>query len=155
MQPIDFDEALEKIVRRDLRYDREAYRFVRDALDFTQQLLTQNGGRSSRSPRKTTKKNPTNHVSGEELLSGIRDYALQQFGPMVMTVFDEWGIRSTSDFGEIVFNMVDARLLNKTDEDSREDFKDIFNFREVFELPFLPSSKSKSSTPSSTSKTAG
>lgn len=155
MQPIDFDQALEKIVRLDPRYDREAYRFVRDALDFTQQLLTQPGGRSARAPRTTPRKNPTNHVSGGELLAGIRDFALQQFGPMVMTVFDEWGIRATSDFGEIVFNMVDARLLNKTAEDSREDFKDVFDFRAVFELPFLPTSKQKSTGTKSPSTTAG
>jgi uncharacterized repeat protein (TIGR04138 family) len=145
MQPIDFDEALEKIVQRDARYDREAYRFVRDALDFTQQLLARGNERSSRSGRKSAKKTPPHHVTGPELLNGIRDHALQQFGPMVITVFDEWGIRATADFGEIVFNMVEACLLNKTAEDSRDDFKDVYSFKEVFEQPFRPGSKAASS----------
>jgi uncharacterized repeat protein (TIGR04138 family) len=141
MQPIDFDEALDRMVERDPRFDREAYRFVRDALDFTQQQLAKPAERSGRG-RKASKKNPPHHVTGVELLGGIRDFALQQFGPMVTTVFSEWGIRRTADFGEIVFNMVDARLLNKTAEDSRDDFKDIYDFHEVFERPFLPPAKS-------------
>lgn len=143
MQPIDFDEALEKIVQQDQRYDREAYRFVRDALDFTQQQRTRVVERPARSGRKPAKSPPPQHVSGPELLTGIRDFALQQFGPMTSTVFAEWGIRETADFGEIVFNMVDARLLNKTDEDSREDFKDVYNFHETFALPFLPRSRNR------------
>ncbi len=141
MQPIDFDEALEKILERDRRYDREAYRFVRDALDFTQQLLSRGNERPGRTGRKTAKKSPPHHVTGPELLNGIRDHALQQFGPMVITVFSEWGIRETADFGEIVFNMVEASLLNKTAEDSRDDFKQVYDFKEVFEQPFLPASK--------------
>jgi uncharacterized repeat protein (TIGR04138 family) len=142
MQSIDFDQALERIVQNDPRYDREAYRFVRDALDFTQQRLAKAGERpAARSGRKGSRKEPPNHVSGSQLLAGIREFALQLFGPMVTTVFSEWGIRGTEDFGEIVFNMVDARLLNKTPEDSKSDFKGVYDFREVFERPFLPESK--------------
>jgi len=141
MQPIDFDEALEKMMQQDRRYDREAYRFVRDALDFTQQQLARSAERASRAGRKSGKKAPPHHVSGRELLDGIRDHALKEFGPMVTTVFNEWGIQRTADFGEIVFNMVEARLLNKTAEDSRDDFKDVYDFKEVFEQPFQPASK--------------
>ena len=140
MQPIDFDEALEKIVQKDPRYPRDAYRFVRDALDHTQAHLARGAERSNRGGRKAPKAATPTHVSGRELLDGIRQFALNQFGPMVTTVLDEWGIRHTSDFGEIVFNMVDARLLNKTDEDSREDFKHAYDFKEAFERPFLPGS---------------
>ena len=146
MQPIDFDEALEKIVLKDQRYDREAYRFVRDALDFTQQQRTRVAERPTRAGRKPVKSPPPQHVSGPELLTGIRDFALQQFGPMTSTVFAEWGIRQTADFGEIVFNMVDAGLLNKTAEDSRADFKDVYGFHETFEVPFLPRSRSRQTT---------
>ena len=143
MQSIDFDEALERILKTDLRYDREAYRFVRDALDFTQQQRWKSGERSNRSGRRGHGKVPLRHVSGAELLAGIREYALQQFGPMVTTVLSEWGVHKTDDFGEIVFNMVDARLLNKTAQDRRDDFREVYDFREVFELPFLPSRKVK------------
>lgn len=143
MQPIDFDEALEKIVQQDARYDREAYRFVRDALDYTQQQRARTAERPARSGRKPAKNPPPQHVSGPELLAGIRDFALQQFGPMTRTVFSEWGIRETADFGEIVFNMVDARLLNKEPQDRREDFKDVYGFHETFEAPFLPRSRNR------------
>lgn len=141
MQPIDFDDALERIVRVDPRYDREAYRFVRDALDFTQQLLINQRDRSARGHRKAPAKNSPRHVSGAQLLDGIREYALQTFGPMAIMVFSEWGVRATRDFGEIVFNMVDARLLNKRAEDCREDFQDKYDFKEVFEQPFLPGAR--------------
>lgn len=138
MQPIDFDEAVERIIKSDQRYDREAYRFVRDALDFTQARLTRTTGKSAKSGRRSGRGAEISHVSGRELLLGIRDHALKEFGPMVKTVFEEWGILSTADFGEIVFNMVDARLLNKTDEDSRNDFRDVFDFHEEFVAPYLP-----------------
>ncbi len=145
MQPIDFDEALEKIVQQDARYLRDAYRFVRDALDFTQEQLARGGlDRPARTGRKSSKNAPPHHVSGKQLLAGVRDFALQQYGPMVITVLEEWGIRETADIGEIVFNMVDARLLNKTAEDSRADFKDVYSFKEAFERPFLPASKARS-----------
>jgi uncharacterized repeat protein (TIGR04138 family) len=80
-------------------------------------------------------------VTGRELLSGIRTYALAQFGPMAMTVLDEWGVTRCEDFGEIVFNMVDAGLLSKTDSDSREDFQGGYSFDEAFRNPFLPQGK--------------
>jgi uncharacterized repeat protein (TIGR04138 family) len=72
------------------------------------------------------------------LLAGIRDYGLQQYGPMTLIVLHEWGIRSCEDFGEIVFNMVENALLAKTDKDSREDFKGGYKFEDAFRKPFLP-----------------
>ncbi|HAV62410.1 MAG TPA: hypothetical protein DCY13_08615 [Verrucomicrobiales bacterium] len=138
MQPIDFDEAIDRIVKQDPRYDREAYRFVRDALDHTQARLQRAATKGGRGGRKSGREAAAHHVSGRELLDGIREFALKEFGPMVLTLFEEWGIHSTADFGEIVFNMVDARLLNKTDEDSRNDFKNVFDFQATFRTPFLP-----------------
>lgn len=132
MQEINFDEAVDLIVTRDSRYSREAYIFVREALDYTQKLI----GKESRGQFR--------HVSGQELLDGIRQYALQQFGPMTVTVFEEWGIRQCRDFGEIVFNMVEIGLLAKTDNDTRDDFQDGYNFAEAFHKPFWPQSKSRS-----------
>ena len=81
------------------------------------------------------------HVTGQELLEGIRGYALTQFGPMVELVFAEWGVHRCEDFGEIVFNMVDIGLLGKTEQDSREDFQNGYNFHDAFRKPFLPSKK--------------
>ena len=129
MQKIGFAEALDSIVTSDPRYQREAYGFLRDALDFTTKQ------------QKKVKGTTVRHVSGPELLHGIRQYALKEFGPMVVTVFDSWGIRSTEDIGHMVFNLIGAGIFGKTDEDSIEDFKNIYDFQEAFVKPFAPESK--------------
>jgi uncharacterized repeat protein (TIGR04138 family) len=128
MQAASFEEAIDHIATQDTRYHREAYFFLREALDHTQKMTG-----------KPPKKNEVHHVSGQELLDGIRDYALQQFGPMTVTVLEEWGVKCCEDFGEIVFNMVETKLLAKTEQDSREDFKKGYDFHEAFRKPFLPS----------------
>jgi uncharacterized repeat protein (TIGR04138 family) len=72
------------------------------------------------------------HVGGRELLAGIQEYASDQFGPMAALVFDRWGVRRSGDFGEIVFNLIDAELLSRRPTDSRLDFVDGIDFREAF-----------------------
>jgi uncharacterized repeat protein (TIGR04138 family) len=126
MQEINFDEAVELITAKDSRFARDAYVFVREALDFTQKLA----GKEARGTIR--------HVSGQELLDGIRQFALQQFGPMAVTVFEEWGVKSCRDFGEIVFNMVEIGLLAKTERDSRDDFQNGYDFTDAFLKPFWP-----------------
>jgi len=128
MQAASFEEAIEQIAAQDRRYHREAYCFLREALNHTQKMTG-----------KLPKKNEIRHVSGQELLSGIREYALQQFGPMTVTVLEEWGVKCCMDFGEIVFNMVETKLLAKTEKDSREDFRNGYDFHDAFRKPFLPS----------------
>ena len=128
MQTQSFEDAVEQIVAKDPRYEREAYFFVREALDHTQRMIG-----------KAPKKHEIRHVSGQELLKGIREYALQQFGPMTLTVLEEWGIKCCEDFGEIVFNMVENKLLAKTEQDSRQDFRNGYDFHDAFRKPFLPS----------------
>ncbi len=128
MQKTSFAEAIEEIIAHDPRFDRDAYQFVREALDFTVKIL---------------KKNPQGppahrHVSGQELLDGIRRHALDQFGPMSKTVLEHWGIKQCEDFGSIVFNMVEKGILGKTEKDSREDFKGGYSFEEAFVRPFQP-----------------
>jgi uncharacterized repeat protein (TIGR04138 family) len=132
MQQITFEQALENIQARDPRFHRDSYYFVREALDHTQKCIVKENRGQLR------------HVSGQELLSGIRDFALAQFGPMALTVFDEWGIHTCRDFGEIVFNMVETGWLAKTETDSREDFQDGYDFNQAFRNPFLPKSTLKS-----------
>ena len=75
------------------------------------------------------------------MLDGIRQFALNQFGPMVVTVFEEWGVHGCRDFGEIVFNMVETSLLAKTDKDTRDDFQHGYDFTEAFRKPFWPQYK--------------
>ena len=136
MQEVSFEEVLEKIVAKDGRYHRDAYIFVREALDHTQKLvLKENKGQ----PR---------HVSGQELLDGIRQFGLSQYGPMTITVLEEWGIKACGDFGEIVFNMVESGLLAKTERDTRADFETGYDFDEAFRKPYMPSKKQTKDAPS-------
>lgn len=122
----DLDAALVPLLEQDSRYDRGAYHFVREALDHTQALLLRRGEPAPR------------HVTGRELLEGIRSYALEQFGPMSCTVFEAWGVRTCDDFGEIVFNLISHRILSKSETDLREDFKDGYDFEEAFRRPYVP-----------------
>ncbi len=126
MQKIGFTEALDSIVASDPRYHRDAYVFLRDALDFTTKQ------------QKKIKGTTVRHVAGPELLEGVRQYSLKEFGPMVLTVFGSWGIRSCEDIGNMVFNLIGAGIFGKTEEDSIEDFKNVYDFKEAFEKPFAP-----------------
>jgi uncharacterized repeat protein (TIGR04138 family) len=130
MHEVNFDEAVEQILAKDARFSRDAYAFVREALDFTQKLI----GRENRG-------GVIRHITGQELLDGIRQFALQQFGPMAATVFEEWGVKNCRDFGDIVFNMVENGLLAKTDKDSRDDFQNGYDFTDAFRKPFWPQGK--------------
>lgn len=129
MQELTFDTTLDLLLAKDTRYQRDAYHFVKDALDHTQKLVARQNREQMR------------HVSGQELLGGIREYALSQFGPMTKMVFEEWGIKRCEDFGEIVFNLVEIGLLGKTEKDSREDFANGYCFEEAFRKPFQPASR--------------
>lgn len=124
MQKINFSEALHDILRRDPRYDRDAYLFVREGLDFTLKML------------KKEASGPNRHVTGKELLEGLRRYALREFGPLTKTVLNHWNVRRCEDFAEIVFNMVEKGVLGKSEQDQREDFKNGYDFEEVFVKPF-------------------
>ena len=126
MQPNGFAEAVEAICEKDGRYDTEAYSFLRDALNFTIKV------------QKKDKRAGSRHVSGQELVEGIRQYALREFGPMVVTVFGYWGVTKTDDFGQMVFNLIETGVFGKTDTDSREDFMDGYSFHEAFVVPFKP-----------------
>jgi uncharacterized repeat protein (TIGR04138 family) len=126
MQPQNFDEVLEQVVNADPRYHREAYHFLREALDYTQRAISK------------ANKGKLRHVTGQELLAGIRAFALQQFGPMTLTLLHEWGVRRCEDFGELVFNLIDRGILSRTDTDSRLDFAGGYDFDEAFRKPFLP-----------------
>lgn len=125
MQKLDFGEKLDLIVQQDSRFDREAYLFLRDALDYTVKA------------RKKAKEG-TDHVTGQQLLEGIRQYALKQYGPMVLTVFGYWGVQRCEDFGDMVFNFIREGIFGKTDTDSIEHFSGGYSFHEAFVVPYLP-----------------
>ena len=113
------EKSLEQVAREGGRYDVEAYRFVFEALDY---LLKKMGRRR--------------HVSGAELSHAIRELAIERFGFMARSVLDQWGVHKTHDFGEIVFQLVNASLMSKTDEDKVSDFDNIYDFQEAFDHAF-------------------
>jgi len=119
------DERIVQLRRRDRRFARNAYYFVLDALDYT--LVHYGKDRLTGEDR---------HVGAKELLDGIRDLAADQFGSMASFVFGQWGVKSTRDFGEVVFNLIDAGLLSRREDDSRLDFADGFDFDMAFEEKF-------------------
>jgi len=126
MQTVGFQEALDKIFGTDSRYHADAYVFLRDALEATLKR------------RKKARKDMSAHVAAAELLDGFRLHGLQEFGPMAITVFGYWGVRSSEDIGNLVFNLVQVGIFGKTDEDTPESFREGYDFVEAFVLPFRP-----------------
>ena len=129
MQDLEFSEIVGLICKEDSRFDRKAYNFVRQALDHTVKEVKR------KNPERTGK---SQHVSGAELLEGIRAYALDQYGPLTKTVLNAWGIRRCGDFGDIVFNLIEYNVFSKTDSDRREDFANLYSFEDAFVKPFEP-----------------
>ncbi len=113
------EEVMERLRERNPRYHEMAYLFVLSALHHVIEQLPE--------PR---------HISGRELAEGIRDLAIERFGPMARTVLEYWGVRSTRDFGDLVFALVDCGVLIKRPEDSPEDFVDVFDFEQAFERDY-------------------
>lgn len=111
----EFDNIIDHICVKDHRYRRESYAFLMEALSFTQKKFKR-----------------SKHVSGTELLKGIQELLQKKFGLMTLTVLNHWGIRNTEDFGNIVFNLVEHKILSKTEEDSLEDFRKGYDFQKVF-----------------------
>jgi uncharacterized repeat protein (TIGR04138 family) len=111
----EFYGLVEEICLKDKRYKPDAYEFVLGGLGFTQKKLKK-----------------TAHVSGVQLACGLRDYAINQYGALAARVLAHWGINQTQDFGNIVFNMIERKLLSKTEEDSPLDFEAVYDFKAAF-----------------------
>lgn len=129
MKKVSFQETVERITAENPRFDGQVYYFLREALDFTIKMFEK------------PVDGPSRHVSGGELLDGIRKFALQEFGPMTKTVLNRWGIHRCDDFGDIVFIMVEKGVLGKTDEDRKEDFSGGYDFDTAFCKPFRPTQR--------------
>jgi uncharacterized repeat protein (TIGR04138 family) len=112
----ELDSIIMVICEKDSRYREDAYAFVLESLAFTQKKF----------------KRPK-HVTGPELLEGISELLMEQYGPMALSVLKHWGIKGTEDFGNIVFNLLENKVLSKTDEDRMDDFKNVFDFDVVFD----------------------
>jgi uncharacterized repeat protein (TIGR04138 family) len=107
---------LAAVADRDRRFKVEAYIFVIEALNFELSIL------GIKTPAKHR------HLTAMELLQGVRALGWERYGRLAKDVFESWGVHSTRDFGEIVFNLIDAGEFTKTEEDRREDFDGIFDF---------------------------
>ncbi len=109
------DPVFDRILNKDRRYRIAAYIFVLEALHYTRDKF-----------------HAEKHVTGRQLLEGIKELGLKKFGPLTKMVFEYWGVKKTIDFGNIVFNMVNEGILSKTEEDKLEDFADVYDFEETF-----------------------
>ncbi len=115
-----------KVLRDDPRYTLEAYQFVREALSYAQDVMGLGTAEQSddENPQRIER-----HLTGQQLCEASRRYALHQYGLMSKTVLGSWGIQSTGDLGEIVYNLIRVDLMKKSDRDRREDFDDVFDFQ--------------------------
>lgn len=126
-----FDQALQNILQRDSRFSPDAYAFLKQALDYT---VTEH-----------TKTDPdmSQHVTAKELLLGFRDLALTEYGPMAATLLSEWGVKSCTDIGDMVFNLIQEGMFGKQDSDNQSDFSEVYGFHDAFVAPYLPKSKTQ------------
>lgn len=113
------DGIMDRIRLKETRFHEHAYLFVLSALEFCQQRLPER-----------------RHITGRELSLACRDLALERFGVMARTVLEYWGLRGTSDIGDIVFALVDLGLLLSQPNDSRDDFADVYDFDQAFEADY-------------------
>ncbi|KAA5546098.1 hypothetical protein FYK55_04160 [Roseiconus nitratireducens] len=127
-------QAMRKLLKEDPRYKYEAYQFIREALQYAHEHLPElsqavaaNDSFSKPRPR---------HITGQQLCEACRHYAIDQFGYLARMVLESWGVRSTSDFGELVYNLIRIEQMRKSDSDRREDFDDVYSFDGAFEPDF-------------------
>jgi len=152
---IDPSHPIAELLKDDDRFAFEAYVFVFEALSYAQNVLEMGTEIPSELPPGPDTEGPDTegpdtegpgiegeeevaerHVSGQELCDAIRRLALQQYGYMAKTVLNNWGLRRTGDFGEIVFNLIRIGQMRKTAQDVREDFEDVYEFETAFREEF-------------------
>lgn len=117
-------EAMAKLILADGRYPLDAFEFLHEGLELAARV--QYGDESAEPGHR--------HVSGAQLCESLRDHAIQRWGPLARTVLDHWRIRSTLDFGEMVYLLVNNGFMQKTEQDSLDDFRDVFEFDPAFHV---------------------
>ena len=115
------EKSVEQVAREAGHYDVQAYYFVFEALEW---LMTRLGERR--------------HVSGAELAEAIRDLAVERFGMLAGSVLSSWGLTETADFGRIVYALIEAGQMSRTDDDDIRDFDDVYNFECAFKTYDIP-----------------
>lgn len=138
---------IRSLLESDRRYRLEAYQFVQDSLLFAQRVMRMGNERMTEDASHQAGGGPLleNHLTGQELCAALRLRAIDQFGYLAKEVLNGWGVRSTSDFGEIVYNLIQAKCFKKSKSDRREDFDAVYDFEEAFRVRYridLPSESS-------------
>ena len=129
MQKTDFHDAVEEVLKSNSNYSADAYYFLQEVLlQAVEKQRKLSGGENK-------------HVSGFELLESFRERMLKQFGPLSMTLLAEWGVSCTEDVGKMVFNLIEVGAFGKSKQDEEKDFVEVYDFEEVFVMPFLPKRK--------------
>jgi uncharacterized repeat protein (TIGR04138 family) len=124
---VTVSDPLRKLALEDGRYAPEAFQFLFESLDHAVRLAGREEAEGA-----------DRHVSGQELLAGLRHHAAEIFGPLAGDVWRAWGIRESIDWGRIVFLLVDAGMLNRQENDTIEDFRDGFDFDDAFVRSYRP-----------------
>lgn len=117
-EPVDFSEMIRQVRERDARFSPDAYAFTFQALDFTMTAI----------------KGKRQHVTGQELLEGVRRLAQKEFGRLAPMVFRQWGVTASRDFGDIVYNMIATGAMGKREEDRIEDFQSGWDMDTAFDV---------------------
>lgn len=121
-----FEEAVRTICRSDKRFKMDGYHFLRDALEHTVETLRSDETEENR------------HVTGREMVQGVVELALKEYGSMALPVLTTWGVERDEDIGTMVFNLIDAGAFRKSDGDSPDDFRNVVNLKEELLKPFRP-----------------
>ena len=125
-------QAMRDLLNQDKRFKLEAYQFIRESLQYAHEHLRT----ETDSPAAGLEKAGPHHVTGQELCEACRLYAIEQYGYLAKIVLANWGIHSTSDFGELVYNLIRIEQMRKSDSDRREEFDDVYAFDDAFEPEF-------------------
>lgn len=131
-----------RLLRDDRRYKFEAYQFVREGLDFAQEVMKFGAEEETEDPAEEPKKSRSRkksarHVTGQQLCHALKQYAVKQYGLMAKLVLNSWGLKRTGDFGEIVYNLISIGAMSKSKRDRKEDFENVFDFDQAFIKEFV------------------
>lgn len=119
-------KTIEDIAKEDSRYDVRALKFVFEGLALTVEKI-----RRDQDPEEAPQ-----HISGPELAWGLAEAAQKRWGRLAAMVLSSWNLRTTRDFGEIVYLMIDNGWMTSQETDTIEDFDNVFDFADVFEKQY-------------------
>ncbi|MEO8495854.1 MAG: Minf_1886 family protein [Planctomycetota bacterium] len=141
MTSTDMSQAMRRlaeIARKDGRYSVDAYIFLQQSLAYAQFELGMGRPRpfGMEDDDDPDEPPPEAHLTGQQLCEAIRQFAAELYGLMAKVVLNSWGVKTTGDFGEIVYKLIELGEMTKSETDSREDFDDIYDFQEAFQRDY-------------------